>query len=196
MRVKGLLRELELHTVCEEARCPNIGECFSRGTATFLILGDKCTRSCGFCAVGHGLPLPLDREEPERVARAAQALKLQHVVITSVTRDDLDDGGAEIYAAVIRRLRELLPRASVEVLIPDFGGRDESLRKVLVVAPNILNHNLETIERLYPAVRPQAAYRRSLELLGQAKNYCPSQITKSGLMVGLGEEPEEVAQAL
>lgn len=196
LRVKGLLRELELHTVCEEAHCPNIGECFGRGTATFLILGDKCTRNCGFCAVGHGVPGALDAKEPERVARAAKALDLRHVVITSVTRDDMSDGGAEIYAAVIRRLRELLPGATVEVLIPDFGGNFAALQKVLNAAPDILNHNLETVERLYPSVRPQADYRRSLKLLQQAKARNPRQITKSGLMVGLGEELKEVEQAL
>lgn len=196
LRVKGLLRELELHTVCEEARCPNLGECFSRGTATFLILGDQCTRNCKFCAVRAGTPLGVDTKEPERVARAARLLELRHVVITSVTRDDLADGGAEIYAAVIRRLQELLPGAAVEVLIPDFGGNIMALQKVLEAAPDILNHNLETILRLYPQVRPQADYHRSLELLQRAKTYNCRQTTKSGLMVGLGEEAEEVVEAL
>lgn len=196
LRVKGLLRELELHTVCEEARCPNVGECFGRGTATFLILGDQCTRDCRFCAVKAGTPSPLDLEEPERVARAARSLGLRHVVATSVTRDDLDDGGAEIYAATILRLREFLPPATVEVLIPDFAGNFKSLKTVVEAAPDILNHNLETIRRLYPMVRPQADYRRSLEVLRQTKNLRPAQRTKSGLMVGLGEAPDEVVEAL
>lgn len=196
LRVKGLLRELELHTVCEEAQCPNVGECFGRGTATFLILGEQCTRDCRFCAVKGGTPSPLDWEEPERVAKAAQALGLRHVVVTSVTRDDLADGGAAIYAATIRRLGALLPQTTVEVLIPDFGGDAAALQKVVEAAPDILNHNLETIQRLYPVVRPQADYRRSLELLRQAKLYRPGQTTKSGLMVGLGEGPEELLEAL
>lgn len=196
LRVKGLLRELELHTVCEEAQCPNVGECFTRGTATFLILGDQCTRDCKFCAVKAGTPAPLDPQEPERVARAARALGLRHVVVTSVTRDDVADGGAEIYAATIRRLRELLPQTTVEVLIPDFGGNFKALMMVLKAAPDILNHNLETIQRLYPLVRPQADYCRSLEILRTAKTHHPRQITKSGLMLGLGEGLEEVVEAL
>jgi lipoic acid synthetase len=195
-QVKGLLRTLGLHTVCEEAHCPNIGECFAQGTATFLILGDVCTRGCRFCAVAKGQPLALDQEEPERVARAVARLGLRHAVITSVTRDDLPDGGASIFAEVIRKIHAYLPGCSVEVLIPDFQGSAEALRLVLAAGPEVLNHNIETVPRLYPQVRPGAIYARSLELLRRAKDLAPDVRTKSGLMVGLGEDGDEVLATL
>jgi lipoic acid synthetase len=195
-QVKGLLRTLGLHTVCEEAHCPNIGECFAQRTATFLILGDVCTRGCRFCAVTKGQPLALDREEPERVARAVARLGLRHAVITSVTRDDLPDGGASIFAEVIRKIHTYLPGCSVEVLIPDFQGSLEALRLVLDARPEVLNHNIETVPRLYPQVRPGAIYARSLELLRWAKDLAPDMRTKSGLMVGLGEDGDEVLATL
>jgi lipoic acid synthetase len=195
-QVKGLLRTLGLHTVCEEAHCPNIGECFAQGTATFLILGDVCTRGCRFCAVAKGQPLALDREEPERVARAVARLGLRHAVITSVTRDDLPDGGASIFAEVIRKIHTYLPGCSVEVLIPDFQGSLEALRLVLAAGPEVLNHNIETVPRLYHRVRPGAIYARSLELLRRAKDLAPNIRTKSGLMMGLGEDGDEVLATL
>lgn len=195
-RVQKLLRTLALHTVCESARCPNLGECFRRGTATFLILGNVCTRSCRFCAVGKGIPLPPDPEEPERVAEAAKRLYLKHVVVTSVTRDDLPDGGAGHFAATILAIRQALPQATVEVLVPDFQGSEEALDTVLAARPEVLNHNLETVPRLYPLVRPQADYARSLRLLEKAKNKAPGILTKSGLMVGLGETRKEVEEVL
>ncbi|MBC7218475.1 MAG: lipoyl synthase [Candidatus Caldatribacterium sp.] len=195
-RVQKLLRTLALHTVCESARCPNLGECFRRGTATFLILGDTCTRSCRFCAVGKGIPKPPDPEEPERVAEAARKLNLRHVVVTSVTRDDLPDGGAGHFAETIRAIRRTLPQATVEVLVPDFLGSEEALDTVLAARPDVLNHNVETVPRLYPLVRPQADYRRSLWLLARAKEKAPEMLTKSGLMVGLGETREEVEAVL
>ena len=192
LRVKGLLRSSGLHTVCEEARCPNIGECFESGTATFLILGDVCTRSCAFCAVTSGRPTSLDVAEPLKVARAASRLGLRHAVVTSVTRDDLPDGGASIFAATIRAIRGLSPGTSVEVLIPDFQGSRQALATVMAARPDVLNHNLETVPRLYRRVRPKAVYERSLELLAQAREMDTNVITKSGLMVGLGEEREEL----
>jgi len=191
-----LLRSLSLHTVCESAHCPNIGECFGRGTATFLILGDVCTRNCGFCAVKKGQPLPLDPEEPLRVAQAAKTLGLRHVVITSVTRDDLPDGGAGHFARVVKAIRELLPSATVEILTPDFQGREEVLVVFREYPPDVFNHNVETVPRLYPQVRPKAHYRRSLFLLERFKALFPSVLTKSGLMVGLGEDKEEVLEVL
>lgn len=194
--VQRLLRTLALHTVCESARCPNIGECFRRGTATFLILGNVCTRSCRFCAVAKGTPGPLDPEEPERVAEAAQRMNLKHVVVTSVTRDDLPDGGAGHFAATIGAIRRVLPQATVEVLVPDFQGKEEALDTVLAARPDVLNHNVETVPRLYPSVRPQAHYERSLWLLKRAKEKAPGILTKSGLMVGLGETREEVEGVL
>ncbi|MGQ9622472.1 MAG: lipoyl synthase [Candidatus Caldatribacteriaceae bacterium] len=194
--VQRLLQKLSLHTVCESARCPNIGECFSRGTATFLILGDICTRSCRFCAVQKGRPLPPDPEEPKRVAEAAKQLNLKHVVVTSVTRDDLPDGGAEHFARTVKALREFLPEATVELLVPDFLGDRKALEVVLSARPDVLNHNVETVPRLYPLVRPQADYFRSLELLRKAKERFPSLLTKSGFMVGLGETREEVEEVL
>jgi len=198
-QLAGLGRKLShmgLHTVCQSARCPNLGECFSRGRATFMILGEVCTRDCGFCAVKHGLPAPVDPAEPALVARAAKMLGLRHVVVTSVTRDDLPDGGAAQFAATITAVRELLPEASVEVLVPDFQGRWEALRIVLRARPQVLNHNVETVPRLYPTVRPQADYGRSLELLGRAREMDAGAITKSGFMVGLGETEEEVLALL
>jgi len=195
-RVRGLIAAGGLHTVCQEARCPNAWECFSRQTATFLILGGCCTRDCRFCNVPSGVPLPPDPDEPRRVAEAAGLLGLEHVVVTSVTRDDLPDGGASHFAAAIRAIRERLPSARVEVLIPDFAGDPKALATVVAAGPDVLNHNLETVARLYPRVRPQAGYRRSLELLERAGRLDAALPTKSGLMLGLGETREEVLQAI
>ena len=192
--LKQLVREKRLHTVCESAGCPNIGECWNQKTATFMILGDVCTRSCGFCDVKTGRPLGLDREEPARVAEAVQTLGLTHAVITSVNRDELPDGGATIWAATIRRVKALNPGCTVEALIPDFEGAEASLSAVLEAEPDILAHNTETVPRLYRTVRPQAKYPRSLELLRRAKKR--GFVTKSGLMVGLGEEGEELRQVM
>lgn len=192
LRLQQLVRDEQLHTVCEEAHCPNRGECWEQGTATLLLLGDVCTRACGFCAIATGKPAGLDTEEPLRVARAVQAMGLGHAVLTSVTRDDLPDGGAAIYAEAIQRIRELQPGCSVEVLIPDFLGDWGALATVMSARPDILNHNLETAPRLYGRVRPKARYARSLELLRRAKLLAPGVVTKSGLMVGLGESPEEL----
>ena len=191
-RLKGLMRELDLHTVCEEARCPNIGECWNHGTATFMILGDVCTRACSYCAVAHGRPAPLDAAEPERVARAVERLGLQYVVITSVDRDDIADGGASMFAETIRRTRERLPHCRIEVLIPDFQGDDAALRCVLDARPDILNHNTETVPRLYRMARSGGRYHRTLELLDRSRRYAPETPTKTGLMVGLGEDHEEL----
>jgi lipoic acid synthetase len=195
-RLKLLLRKLRLHTVCESARCPNIGECFNRGVATFMILGDVCSRNCRFCNVEKGIPLPVDPGEPDRVAEAVVALALRYAVVTSVTRDDLEDGGASIFADTIKAIKRDSPQTKVEVLIPDFAGNPEALELVLSAEPDVLNHNLETVIRLYPEVRPQADYRRSLNLLKQAKEHRGSIITKSGLMVGLGETISELKQAM
>ena len=194
--MKSILAEGDLHTVCEEARCPNLGECFCSGTATFLILGKICTRNCGFCAVEHGDPVPPDESEPERVAQAVKRMGLQYVVITSVTRDDLADGGASLFAKVIRSVRILGPEIKVEVLIPDFKGDQSSLKIVLNEYPDVLNHNIETISRLYPEVRPQADYQRSLDLLRRSRENFPHIPTKSGFMLGLGETHEEVLELL
>ncbi|MBM4428937.1 MAG: lipoyl synthase [Chloroflexi bacterium] len=195
-QMEGLLSGLRLHTVCQEAHCPNLGECFAEGTATFLILGDTCTRNCRFCAVQHGQPRPVDGQEPEHVAEAAARLGLQHVVITSVTRDDLPDGGAGHFAATVRAVRQRLPSAHVEVLIPDLRSSRQALGTVLAAAPDVLNHNLETVPRLYARVRPGADYERSLQLLAWAKADAPQSLTKSGLMLGLGEHTAEVLQVL
>lgn len=195
-RMEHLLADLRLHTVCHEAHCPNIAECFEQGTATFMILGDTCTRGCRFCAVKHGRPAPLDPDEPERVAEAAARLGLHHVVVTSVTRDDLPDGGAGQFAVTVRAMRQRLPEATVEVLIPDFNGSRAALETVFAAGPDVLNHNLETVPRLYPQVRPQADYRRSLGVLAWAKARAPHVVTKSGLMLGLGERTMEVLQVL
>jgi lipoic acid synthetase len=196
MKVKSILEETALHTVCEEARCPNLGDCFSNGTATILILGEICTRNCGFCAVQHGLPVALDEAEPERVARAVKRMGLRYVVITSVTRDDLDDGGASHFAKTIQAIRSLDQRIKVEVLVPDFGGESSSLAIVLNEGPDVLNHNIETIPRLYPRVRPQADYIRSLDLLKRSKMEYSRIVIKSGFMLGLGEEKEEVLELM
>ncbi|MCG0278176.1 MAG: lipoyl synthase [Thermanaeromonas sp.] len=193
---RRLLEELKLNTVCQSALCPNLAECFARRTATFMILGDTCTRNCRFCAVQSGRPQPPDPDEPRRVALAAAKLGLKHVVITSVTRDDLPDGGAGQFAATIKSIREHLPGAVIEVLTPDFQGRGEALAKVLEAGPHIFNHNIETVPRLYPEVRPGASYQRSLEVLKQVKEMAPGTYTKSGLMVGLGETTEEVEQVM
>ena len=195
-KVKAILGRGNLHTVCEEARCPNLGDCFSKGTATFLILGRVCTRNCGFCAVERGTPLPLNESEPETVARAVGELKLQYVVLTSVTRDDLQDGGASHYAEAIRAIQALDPGVKIEVLIPDLNGDRTALETILKEQPDVLNHNIETVPRLYPQVRPQADYKRSLELIKRAKEIGPSLLTKSGFMLGLGETQEEVLNLL
>ena len=192
--LRELMREQNLHTICQEALCPNIGECWENRTATFLILGDVCTRNCGFCAVTTGRPTGLDLEEPERLARAVQKIGLRHIVITSVTRDDLPDGGSSIYAATIARLREYVPGCGIEVLIPDFMGNWGALATVMDARPDILNHNVETVPRLYRRVRPKAIYEQSLELLGRAKELAPGVVTKSGLMVGLGETRDELLE--
>ena len=193
-RLRGLMRGLELHTVCEEAHCPNLGECWSRGTATFMILGDVCTRACGFCAVKTGLPgLPPDEREPARVADAVARMRLRHAVVTSVNRDDQPDGGASIFASTVRAIRERVPGCAVEVLIPDFKGKWDALQIVLDARPDILNHNVETVPRLYRQARSGASFPRSLELLRRSKD--AGLLTKSGVMVGLGEEREELEEA-
>ena len=191
-----LMRDLALHTVCEEARCPNIGECWGHRTATFMILGDTCTRACGFCAVKTGRPGALDWGEPERVARAVQTMGLKHVVVTSVNRDDQPDGGSLIFAATIRKIRAYVPGCTVEVLTPDFEGVRSSLENVLRARPDVFNHNVETVERLTKAVRRRARYRRSLEVLRMAKEIVPGLCTKSGIMVGLGEMRAEITQTM
>ena len=196
LRLKGLMRELELHTVCEEARCPNIGECWTHGTATFMILGDTCTRACGYCAVGHGRPEAVDAAEPARVAEAVQKLDLAHVVVTSVDRDDVPDGGAAIFAETIRAIRSRTPSASIEVLIPDFQGKEGPLYAVLDARPDILNHNTETVPRLYRVARSGGRYARTLELLDRSCRYAPNIATKSGIMLGLGEEWDEILDTL
>jgi lipoic acid synthetase len=191
--IKQILREHRLHTVCEEASCPNIGECFGKGTATFMIMGDICTRRCPFCDVGHGRPLPLDAEEPANLAKTIAALKLAYVVITSVDRDDLRDGGAQHFVDCIRAVRERSPGTQIEVLVPDFRGRLERALEVLAEAPpNVMNHNLETVPRLYRVARPGSDYAHSLRLLAEFKSRFPDIPTKSGLMVGLGETDEEI----
>ncbi len=192
VRLKGLMQERRLHTVCQEARCPNIGECWDAGTATFLILGDTCTRACRFCAVKTGRPPALDLGEPLRVAQAVRRMSLSHTVVTSVNRDDQPDGGAAIFADTIRWIRRLSPDTSVEVLIPDFMGNWYALATVMKERPEILNHNMETVPRLYRLVRPKARYERSLELLRRAKEMDPQGITKTGVMVGLGETKHEL----
>jgi lipoic acid synthetase len=194
--VKAMMRELGLHTVCEEAHCPNVGECWEHRAATFMILGDVCTRNCSYCAVAHGTPQPLDHGEPARLAVAVERMGLQHVVITSVDRDDLVHGGAESFAASIAEIRSRLSETSVEVLIPDFKGDAEALRIVVSAHPDILNHNIETIERLYRLARPGGRYARALELLRRAKQLDPGLLTKSGIMCGLGEEWDELVATM
>ncbi len=190
--LRQMMRAKSLHTVCEEAMCPNMGECWGSGTATFLMMGDTCTRSCGFCDIKTGRPAPLDWLEPERVARAVQAMNLRHAVITSVNRDERKDGGAPIFAMVIRRIRELLPGCSIEVLIPDFKGSVEALTMVMQARPEILNHNVETVPRLFRKVQPQDHYEWAAATLSNAKKLDPDVLTKSGIMVGLGETIDEV----
>jgi lipoic acid synthetase len=195
--IKQILRENKLNTVCEEASCPNIGECFGKGTATFMIMGDKCTRRCPFCDVGHGRPDPLDVHEPENLAKTIAALKLSYVVITSVDRDDLRDGGAQHFVDCISRIRALSPRTQIEVLVPDFRGRDDRALSILTSAPpDVMNHNLETAPRLYKEARPGSDYQFSLNLLKKFKALHPGVPTKSGIMVGLGETDEEVLQVM
>jgi lipoyl synthase len=194
--LRVLLREQQLTTVCEEARCPNLGDCFSRGTATFMLLGDRCTRRCGYCSVATARPLPPDGDEPARVAAAAARLGLRYVVLTAVARDDLRDGGASQFAATVRAVRERLPAARVEVLTPDFKGDPEALATVLTAEPHVFNHNVEMAPRLFHALRPQGSYSRSLEMLAAAKTVRGGQVTKSGLMVGLGETDAEIGEVL
>jgi lipoyl synthase len=196
LRLKTLMRKEGLHTVCEEAHCPNIGECWHHGTATFMILGDVCTRACGFCAVMHGKPAGLDTLEPARVADAVRTMGLRYVVITSVDRDDLPDGGSSMFAATIRRIREAGADCQIEVLIPDFKGEEAALGTVLDARPDVLNHNTETVPRLYRIARPGGRYPRALELLDRARSIAPDIPTKSGIMVGLGEEWDEVVATL
>lgn len=199
-RLKSELRALNLHTVCESARCPNIHECFHRGAATFMILGNYCTRGCGFCSVPKGNPrlreMRLDPAEPKNVACMAAAMKLRYVVVTSVNRDDLEDGGSAHFAATVRALRSALPEARVEVLTPDFDGNRDAVVRVLDAGPHVFNHNMETVPRLYRRVRPQASYRQSLDVLRFARQHRPEAMTKSGFMVGLGETPAEVERLL
>ena len=194
--IKQLVRELKLHTVCEEAHCPNIGECWEHRAATFMVLGDVCTRNCTYCAVAHGTPAAYDAEEPARLAEAVARLNLQHVVITSVDRDDLPNGGAEIFAGSVEEIRKRLPETSIELLIPDFKGSETALRLVVDARPDILNHNLETIERLYRIARPGGRYHRALSLLRRAKEIAPDLMTKSGIICGLGEEWDELVAAM
>jgi lipoic acid synthetase len=196
LAVKQLIGELRLHTVCQEAHCPNIGECWEHRAATFMILGDVCTRNCAYCAVAHGSPAPLDPGEPARLAAAVARLGLRHVVVTSVDRDDLPNGGAEVFAAVISEIRRRTPGTSVEVLIPDFKGSARALGIVVAARPDILNHNLETVERLYRLARPGGRYARALALLRRAKELDPALLTKSGIICGLGEEWDELLLAM
>jgi len=195
-RLKGLMRELNLHTVCEEAQCPNIGECWNHGTATFMILGDVCTRACSYCAVAHGRPGPVDTAEASRVADAIRTLDLNYVVITSVDRDDLPDGGASVFADTIRETRGRLSGCRIEVLVPDFQGNEAALHAVLDAGPDVLNHNTETVPRLYRMARSGGRYARTLELLDRSRRYAPGIPTKTGLMVGLGEERDELIATL
>ena len=192
--LKRLARTLDLHTVCESAQCPNIGECWNHGTATFMLLGNLCTRRCGFCAVPKGKPEPIDFEEPQRVAEAVHRLQLKHAVVTSVNRDDDNIGAAQVFAETIREIRKLTPDCRVEVLIPDFQGREDALRIVLDARPEVLNHNTETVPRLYRAVRSGARYQRTLDLLANVKKYDPQMVSKTGVMVGIGETTEELLE--
>ncbi len=196
IRLKRLMGELRLNTVCEEAHCPNIGECWHHGTATFMILGEVCTRNCPYCAVAHGRPAGLDTAEPSRVADAALRMRLRYAVVTSVDRDDLADGGASIFAETVTEIRQRLPSCRIEVLIPDFQGKQDALQAVLDAGPDVLNHNTETVPRLYRTARPGGRYPRTLELLDRARRYAPQIPTKSGLMVGLGETWDEIVATL
>jgi lipoic acid synthetase len=195
-RLAALMREKRLHTICEEAGCPNIGECWEYGTATFLILGDVCTRACLYCDVTSGRPGPVDPFEPFRVAAAIKTMGLRHAVITSVNRDDLLDGGAAVFAEVVRQIRKTAPLCTVELLVPDFMGSPESLKTVLDEKPDVLNHNIESVERVFPIVRAKGRYRRSIELLAAVKDISPSMTTKSGVILGMGEERGEVVETL
>ena len=194
--VRAMLKENRLHTVCQEAKCPNMWQCFSRHTSTFLIMGSRCTRNCRFCSVEHGPPVPPDPEEPARVAEAVKNMGLEYAVITSVTRDDLPDGGAQFFAQTVHEIHNALPDAQAEVLIPDFQGNANALHMVMNSGVAVLNHNLETVPRLYPSVRPDAIYRRSLDLLSRAKKYNAAIATKSGLMLGMGETSDEIRLTL
>ena len=194
--IKHMMRDLRLHTVCEEAHCPNIGECWEHRAATFMIMGDVCTRNCAYCAVAHGTPAAYDPEEPVRLAEAVTTMGLEHVVITSVDRDDLPNGGAEIFAACVEEIRRRLPATTVEVLIPDFDGNWDALKLVMDARPDVLNHNLETVERLYRIARPGGRYDRALRLLRRAREMAPGQLTKSGIICGLGEEWDELEVAM
>lgn len=196
LRLKHLMRELDLHTVCEEAHCPNVGECWEHGTATFMILGDVCTRNCAYCAVAHGRPPKFDPAEPSRVAEAAKAMNLQHLVITSVDRDDLPDYGAWAFAETIRQVHEAVPGCSVEVLVPDFQGDEDAIRSVLEARPEIYNHNTETVPRLYKKARPGGRYERVLEIFRTSKRLAPDIPTKTGIILGMGETNEEVLQTM
>ena len=196
MRLKHLMRELDLHSVCEEARCPNVGECWEHGTATFMILGDVCTRNCAYCAVAHGRPPKYDIAEPHRVARAIAEMGLQHAVITSVDRDDLPDFGAWVFAETIRQIHERIPGCSVEVLVPDFQGNEDSIRTVLEAGPEIYNHNTETVPRLYKKARPGGRYSRVMEIFRYAKRIAPDIPTKTGMILGMGETIEEVVAVM
>lgn len=196
IQLKQVMRGQSLHTVCEEAHCPNIGECWQLGTATFMILGDICTRACRYCAVTTGKPVGIDLQEPARLAATVQSMNLSYCVITSVNRDDLADGGAFIFASCIRKIRERTPECKVEVLIPDFEGSWTALRKVIDAGPQVLNHNIESTKRIFPKVRPKGDYQLSLELLAKAKEMDPSTVTKSGIIVGMGEDNEEVLETM
>jgi lipoyl synthase len=196
LRIRGLMRDLGLHTVCEEAHCPNIGECWHHGTATFMIMGDVCTRACGYCNVQHGTPAALDPHEADHLAHAVEAMALDYVVVTSVDRDDLPDLGAGAFASTVRAIKDRRPSCRVEVLIPDFQGREAPLRTVLEARPDVLNHNTETVPRLYRLARPGGKYERALELLDRARRWAPAIPTKTGLMVGLGETTDEVVDVL
>lgn len=195
-QVAGLMEQLKLNTVCKEANCPNLGECYKRKTATFMIMGNQCTRNCRFCNVRSGAPTPLDPQEPEKIAQAVQTLKLKHVVITSVTRDDLADGGAGHFAACINAVRERAPETTIEVLIPDMKGDKSSLDTIISAGPEVINHNLETVPHLYDTVRPEANYQQSLHVLQYVKDKAPEILTKTGIMVGLGEEEAQVYQVM
>jgi lipoic acid synthetase len=194
--VKALLRDAKLHTICEEAKCPNIAECFGRGTAVFLILGTVCTRDCRYCYVCHGQPLPVDEDEPFHVAQSVKQLGLRYVVITSVTRDDLKDGGAKMFSATIRQIKTHVPECKIEVLIPDFQGNEQALQTVLAATPHVVNHNIEVVASLFPVMRPQGDYHRSLTLLKQIKKKSSGIKSKSGFMVGLGETDYEILQTM
>ena len=196
LRLQALMREHNLHTICEEARCPNVGECWEYGTATFLILGDTCTRACAYCAVTSGRPAPLDWSEPLRVAQAVKTLGLSYAVVTSPNRDDLSDGGAELFARTIQRIKAKSPECKVEVLVPDFMGSWEALKTVLNAEPDVLNHNIESVTRLFPRVRPKGRYDRSIELLAEVKQLSTGIVTKSGIILGMGETKDEVLETM